>query len=469
MMRALLLLSAALTGCGTVGPVYERPDTGLRDSDTFVWAAAPAASPTPADLHWWRHFQDPLLTQWVERALTGNPDVAIAFERVAQAQALLRSAAAARRPSLGGRLQAGASERRVFGGDDDQSTAGAGVSAGLAFDWNVDLWGGLQQAERSAAASLLQRQDLAQAARLATASMAARGYIEWREAQLEQALLQQTLDVRQQTLRLVEVRVDAGLAPSLDRARAQAELAAVQADLDAATGRMRQAALALHTLAGERPAPLPATQQPPRMPQLAVTPPVPRPVDLLRLRPDVRAAERALIAAVAEVGVANAAIYPDLRLPGDLLLTAAGLGTDAIVRTLTASLSALLQVPLLDGGQRSAGLDAARSRAREAALLYRKTVLSALQQVEHALVAGQTADAQRTARLAAAEAAETALGQARMLYTEGLSGYADVLEVQRTWLSNRLQLIRADADRARAAVALFDAAGLIDTPAPATP
>ncbi len=240
----------------------------------------------------------------------------------------------------------------------------------------------------------------------------------------------------------------------------------MRADLDDAASRTRQAELTLQVLTGQRPsaplsAPPPTVEQTPSIPQLTGAPPVPRPIDLLRLRPDVRAAERALIAAFADIGVAEAALYPQLRLPGELLLSGAGLGTGSIVRTLTASLSALLQVPLFDGGQRAAEVSAAQSRAREAALVYRKTVLDALEQVETALLANHTVRSQRAARVAAAEASETALAQARTLYTEGLTGFLDVLDVQRTWLTNRLDLMRTEADAARAAIATFEATGLI--------
>lgn len=470
MMRPVLVLAIMLAGCTTVGPRYERPDVGLSETDTFVSATAPVMMPTAADLRWWQRFDDPLLTRWVERALTGNLDVAIAFERVEQAQALLQSARADRNLTLGGRAQTGVTQRRSTGNssrETGQGGTGLSASAGLNLDWDTDLWGGLRQAERSAAASVLRSQDLVQAARLATAGVTARGYIAWREAQHEQALLLETLRARQDTLRIVEVRVDAGLTPSLDLIRAQADLAAVQADLDDAADRTRQAELALQVLTGQRPtahmsSSTPTLGQMHPIPQLDGALPVPRPIDLLRLRPDVRAAERALVSTFADIGVAEAALYPQLSLPGELLLSGSGIGTDTLVRALTAGLTALLQAPLFDGGRRVAALDNARSRAREAALAYRKTVLDALEQVETALIANQAIRSQHNARRAAAEASETALRQARTLYTEGLTGFLDVLEVQRSWLANRLELMRTEADAARAAIATFEATGLID-------
>ncbi|HVL75199.1 MAG TPA: efflux transporter outer membrane subunit [Noviherbaspirillum sp.] len=466
-----------LAGCAAVQPPppYQRPDLGLTPADTFAAAPGEPTQPTSADLLWWRRFDDPAMTQWVEQALAGNLEVAAAFERVEQAQALLRRASAERGPVLGARGQIGVNRRsggagRTSGTSGSAGTTTGGVQtngatagAGLSIEWNADLWGGLRQAEASAAASLLRSEDLAQAARLATAGTAARGYIEWREAQNEWQVLEQTLRLREDMVRLVRVRVDVGLSPAIDLTRAQADLAAVQAERDAAAGRARQAEVALHVLAGRRPsATTPLPQADARIPDLAGVVPVPRPVDLLRLRPDVRAAERALIAAYADVGVARAALYPTLRLPGDLLVTAAGLGTGSIVQSVTASLGAILDATLIDGGRRAADVDAARSRAREAALVYERTVLEALEQVESALIARETITSELQARRAAAETATQALEQARAMYTEGLAGFADVLEAQRTWLANRLEFTRGEAAAARAAIASFEAIGVVD-------
>jgi NodT family efflux transporter outer membrane factor (OMF) lipoprotein len=466
-MKAIyVLLAFTLAGCTTVGPVYERPDLGIQDTDTFIYQDAPTTAPTEADLQWWERFDDPLMAAWVERALAGNLDIAIAYERINQAAAALRAAQGGSRPSLDAGAQAGIRSST----QTDSTTTSA--SAGLDFNWALDLWGGLRQAERAATASLMQRRDLAQAARLATAGLAARSYLAWWEALRELALLEQTLELREETLRVVAVRVEVGLAPALDLVRARSDLASVRAERDEALARVQQGELALQLLAGERPAadafsvPL---QQVPSLPAMDVHLPTARPVDLLRLRPDVRAAERALIAAYANVGVAQSALYPQLRLPGELLLTAAGLGTGSVITSLTAGLSSVLAIPLFDGGQRAADLIAVQSRAREAALVYRSTVLEALEQAESALLAIQATRSQLEARRVAAEASDASLEQVQTLYKEGLTDFLNVLEVQRTALLNQRELVRTQAELVRAQIALFEAMGLIDQDTPTQP
>jgi multidrug efflux system outer membrane protein len=466
---SLLALVLLLTACGTIAPTIERPALDDAKAERFISAAPTATAPTEDDLHWWRRFDDPALSTWVEAALAGNLDIAVATERIQEAQALLRIAQADRRPSAIGGARATATKRDGAGAGGTTTTntrSGGSASVELDLSWDADLWGGLRYAEQSAAATVLRSRDLAQAARLTAAGAAARVYTEWREAQAEMQLLQEAAQLRQDTLRIAKIRADVGLAPTFDVLRAQADLSATEAELAQATAEAKSAYLALQVLAGKPPLAAAPSADARRdgIPSLLGAPWVPRPVDLLRLRADVRAAEQAMAASFAEIGVANAALYPQLRLPGQLVLTATGLGSGNVAQVLTASLSALLQAPLFDGGRNAASLDAARARAREAALLYRKTVLEAMRQVEAALIAHDAAQARIASLASASESSAAALRQARTLYTEGLAGFLEVLEAQRTWLDNRRQLMQARAQAARAGVAVFEAIGLIRDP-----
>lgn len=468
--RAGLAAAALLAGCGALGPVQvpaaDPPTLGLTEADRFE-AAAAAPSPGEQDLRWWRRFDDPGLADWVERALAEAPSLARAAEQLQQAQAQLVAARAQRRPTLDAQLGAEARLRR------DRGERLLAPRAALALDVDVDLWGGLAQAERSAAAGVLRQQHLLQASRLAAAGLAARAYVEWRTALLDEALLADALALQREALRVVGVRVEAGLSPLLDRERARTELAAVEAALAAAGERRRRAAAALQVLAGQRPRavddlragdagrPADAGSTPPA---LAGAAPMVRPLDLLRLRPDLLAAEQALVAAAAEVGVAEAALRPQLRLPGSLVFGTVGAGP--AIELVGATLAALLELNLADGGARGAAADAARSRWREAAAVYRETLLQALQQVQDAISASRGAAERIAARERAAVAGAAAVEQAQALYRAGLSGFLDLADAQRSALDNRRDALQARADAALAAVATFEALGLVD-PAPA--
>jgi multidrug efflux system outer membrane protein len=469
---ALLALLAVLTsGCAQFGPFgsppadeVALPTLGLKADDRFGAADAAQAAPTPQDLHWWRRFDDPELAGWVERALIANVDIAIAAERVQQARALLRSAGARRGPTLGVGADATLALRRADGERRVQP------GAALTLDFDTDLWGGLRAAERAAAAGAQRSVALRQGARLQAASLTARAYIEWRAAQQDEAALSDALALQREALRIVGIRVEAGLAPVLDRDRATTEVAAIEAERAAAAQRRGQALSALQVLAGERPR-VQALQAAEAtgagaVPALRGAQPVSRPLDLLRSRPDLQAAEQALLVAAADTGVAAAELRPRLRLPGSLIFGAVTGG--GLLELSRATLAAALELTLFDGGERQAGLDVARSRTREAALVYRQTLLRALQQVEDALMAQQGAQQRIAARRRANSAAVAAEAQAQTLYRAGLSGFLDLLDAQRSVLDNRRALLQAQADAASAAVVAFEAMGLMVPEAPAT-
>jgi multidrug efflux system outer membrane protein len=457
----LIALVLALTACASVSVTHPpKPVTlGLTDADRFSAAPFGAVTPLATDLLWWQRFDDPVLGRWVERALANNPVIDIARERLAQAEALLRGARAQRRPLVGADASVEARSRRQPGQRANDP------SAALTLDWDLDVGGGLRQADLSAAASVLRSEDLVQAARLSVAGLTARAYVEWQEARLDQRLLADELALQAEVLRIVQVRVRAGLAPQIDLDRTRADAAAIEADAAAASVRVRQAAAALQVLAGERPQALANDGPAARLPVLQGQQPVPRPIDLLRLRPDLRAAERSLSVAAANLGVAESALYPRLQLPGALTLTSAGLG-GGVLNIVSASLAAVLDVALYDGGARNAGVDLARSRVREASQLYRQTLLQVLQQAEAALVAAEGTGQQTEALQRASTAADAALAQARTLYTNGLTGFIDVLDAQRSALSNRRNLLSARAQATRQAITTFEVMGLIAVAAP---
>jgi NodT family efflux transporter outer membrane factor (OMF) lipoprotein len=462
-------LLAACAGPPTVAPPGLPPGAPLTAHDRFHAAPAGAPRPAEADLRWWRRFDDPALADWVERALAANPDLQRAGQRAAEARALLRGAMAARGPSLGAEARIDADTRPA--GD----TRRVSPSLSLRFDWDADLWGGLASQERAASARALAGEHRVQAARLSTAALTARAYLGWRESLLSEDLLMDAIALQREIARLVQLRVDAGLSPRLDALRARGELAATEAAAAEAAEASRAAARALQQLAGEWPgAPLSTAepvqapvrallQAPAPLPRLQGAAPLTLPVDLLRLRPDLRAAEQDLRATQAERDVADAARRPSLRLPGVLTLGSTGGG--AVLGTLAASVAAVAAAPLFDGGQRKAERDAAQTRVRAAELVWQSTLLQALSDVEAALTAAESNRRRQAAQGRALAQADEAVQHARTLYTAGLAGFGDVLDAQRSALERRQALLRMQGDAARASVSIFEALGLVDAPA----
>jgi outer membrane protein TolC len=419
-----------------------------------------------------RAAQGELLQRELERALADRPALAAARERLAAAEAQLAGAVASRRFTLS--AEAGATA-------DFRSGAARRVSpsAGLALAWDADLGGGLAATQRAALARQLQAEELLEAERAATAALTAAAYVEWRLALADTALLDEALALLREAERVAQVRVDAGLSPRLDLARAAAERAVNEAERAAAAARVQRAAAALQVLAGQVPQALATASPRPSAPALpsvgaaatdgasvpAASRRLPRaaalsattPAQLLTQRPELRAAARAVQAAGAEIGVAADALAPRLRLPGNLAL---GLATgSSAVEVVTATLAALLEWPLVDGGAARAGVQGAEARWREASALYRDAALAALAEAEGAL-ADAAAAATRQAALERAEmAADAALAHARTLYGAGLVGFLDVVDAQRSLVGARRTRLAAQADGVLAAVAWYRALG----------
>ncbi|MFN4091155.1 MAG: TolC family protein [Alphaproteobacteria bacterium] len=238
-------------------------------------------------------------------------------------------------------------------------------------------------------------------------------------------------------------------------------MSTLAAELPPVRTEIGRGANALAVLVGELPGALEDDLGPPRpVPVMDVGPAVGVPTELLRRRPDMRAAEFNLMRATAEVGVATAALYPRLTLPGSIGVDLAGIGaTGGIVTAVLASIAAVFDVPIFDGGQRRADLSAAEERAQQAMIDYRRTLLTALEQVESALIGHAAAEARAAALREAVAANEIAAERARTLYTQGLAGFIDVLDAQRALTNSRLALAQAETALALEAVALYRALG----------
>ncbi|MEX2643239.1 MAG: efflux transporter outer membrane subunit [Acetobacterales bacterium] len=465
---ALLAVVLGSAGCTTVGPDYERPP--LQPGERYQ-APVPSLVGQPADLVWWRGFRDPLLDELVRRGLTGNLDIQTAAARIREARAALHGARSDRLPSLDGQAGATVRSSRDFGDDSGRSSRNGGnsddddsegnLNVAALFGWSADLFGGLRRSEQAARAELLRQAWLREDAGLAVAADIVRTYVELRGQQRRLELATQSLELQQQTLDIVRSRVDAGLAPQLELAQAQAAVASLRADIAPIARDIRLATNALAVLVGERPGDLQiaAPETAGAIPVPEAAPPLGMPADLLRRRPDLQAAEYDLVRATAEIGVQEADLYPQLRLPGSLTLGVDGLGTGAIGESVVAALSATLDIPVADGGRRRAEVDAAEAQAAQALYAYRGTLLTALREVEGAMHSYEGARLRLQSLDATVEANERAYEQARTLYTQGLVNFIEVLDSQRALTESLQQRAIARTSLASTFADLYQAAG----------
>lgn len=454
---ALLTLALVLAGCATPAAI----DANALPTAPPAWKAEPPPEGrwrvvAPADTQprgeWWRAFGDPVLDDLEQRAMMRNDDLQLAASRLAEARALLRNADAARMPQVG--AGAGLSRGTLTDGSTAVSNLG---QAGLNASYEVDVVGRLSLASRAALFDVQSSASLLESTRLMVQADVAQAYLALRFADQERQLVRDTVAAYRETLALTERRVDAGDVAELDLVRLQAEVAATEAEVLAQDRRRALLENALAVLLGEPASGFALAQTQ----ALAPVPVVPAglPSDVLARRPDVAAAQRALMAAQARVGVAQAAWLPSLSLTAAGGVASPELGDVFRWSARAWSVGALLSLPLFDGGQRQAGIEVAQARLDAALATYRRQMLQSLREVEDQLVSlhglAREADVQAQAVRAAMRA--TTLSETR--WRNGRISQLDVLDARRNELRNRRAELQARAARYQATVGLVRAIG----------
>lgn len=449
----LLLLSSCTLGPDHTAPQISLPAKFAEGSSTSNGDVAKNA--------WWTAFSDTRLNGYVNQGLSQNLDVLQALERINQAQAAVISAGAGGLPSLDLSVQAGRSGANRLGGSPsvnslaEQNSASGGPTA----SWFLDLFGLYARSREAALADLDASYASVDVARLTLLSAVAGAYIDVRFYQERIALTRQNLNSRRETLNLTKLQLEAGAASRLDVVQAEGLVNSTLADLPGLETQFRQAAHRIATLLG-----LPASsliadlQRGARQPVARFSPKSGVPADLIRNRPDVRAAERQLAAATARIGVAEAQLYPAITLGGSITPSyTRSLGADAGI--LSWSFGPSLSLPIFDGGALKANVKSNESAAREAYLSWKQTVLAGVEEVENALAAvsrdGRTVAALR----ATVKSYQEALELATASYRDGASSLLDVLDAQRQVSDSQANLAAAVQQMAQNYVSLNVAIG----------
>jgi len=451
----VLVLALAVAGCTAVGPTYERP--AIETPQVFKEGQGEWVRAVPADLldrgPWWSLFDDPVLAGLAGRVEVSNQTVAEAVAAYSQARALVAQQRASLFPSVN--LDASAN-RSGGGGSTQPSRSSYQVSIGAS--WEPDVWGrlgrGVEAARAGEQASLA---DL-QAAKLSAQGELATDYLNLRGFDAQHALVAQTIEGYVRSLNIAQNRYNAGIAARTDVLQAQTQLANTQADLLGLERQRAQLEHAIAVLVGQAPAnfALPASPE-----WKGVVPDVPFdvPSTLLQRRPDIAGAERRAAQANEQIGIAQAALFPSLKLTGSAGFGAAAIGDLFSSSALAWSLGASLAQVVFDAGANRARVEGARGALEQAAARYRQTVLTAFGQVEDQLIASRILQSQLALRLQAQEAANLVEQQVLNRYQAGQVSYTDVVTAQVTALNARRAVVQAQSDRQVAAVALIQALG----------
>ncbi|ARP87995.1 efflux transporter outer membrane subunit [Bordetella genomosp. 9] len=468
-----LILCGALGACA-VGPDYVRPavDVGTQykegQDDTPGWRPARPSDAAERGA-WWRIYQDPVLDDLMNRLDAANLDIAQAEANYRQAQALVRGARSAFFPTVG----VGAGVTRSGSSAGTGSGTGGGSTVVNAYSltgtvsWEADLWGSVRRSvEASRAGAQASAADLA-AARLSAQSTLAQTYFQLRVLDEQERLLRETVDTNQRSLELTMNRYEAGVAAKSDVAVARTQLENARAqwvDLEWQRGQFEHA---IAVLLGQAPskfslARAPFTQRVPAIP-------VGLPSQLLERRPDVAGAERRTAQANAQIGVAQAAWFPDLTLTAD-----GGFRSGQFAQWLTAparfwSIGPALAQTLFDAGLRASQVESARAAYDAQAAAYRQTVLGALREVEDTMIQLRVFEREQEIQQRALQAARESLELTRNQYKQGLVDYLSVAVLENTALSSERTAISLMGNRLVASVQLIAALGggwdgNVDTP-----
>ncbi|KRA16980.1 MULTISPECIES: efflux transporter outer membrane subunit [unclassified Lysobacter] len=467
-IRTLALgVAAALLSACAVGPDYVRPT--LATPDHFAHAgetavvAATAASTTASpetDVEFWRGFNDPMLTQLVEEALSANHDLRIALSRYDRANALLRGAKFDRFPTLtasANAQDARSSSDQLPGvpaaGRDNES-----YSAGVNASWELDLWGRVRRnVEAQRADTWATAADL-QALQVTIVGEVASGYVELRGLQERLRVARENADNQRETLRLVDARFSAGRGTEFDTSRARAQL---EATLSRVPALEAQVAVAMHRLAvltGRTPDALIAQLEPQQpLPALPALLDAGTPGDLLRRRPDVAAAEHRLHASTARIGVATADLFPRFTLGG--LIGSQAIDSSALFERASETRLVALGIDwsFLDIGRVRARIAASDADAAGELARYQQAVLLALEDTENALVRYGRARVEDGHLERAAIDSAKAAQLARVRYEAGAADLFEVLDAERTQLQAQDAFADGRTRSVTGAVALYKA------------
>lgn len=467
-----------LTGCSLTPsenrPILELPSayaqaggnqgaTLAATEDPGRWKPAePADQQMPSP--WWRVFADPALVQLEEEALKANPDVAVAMARLKQARALTASSEAARAPHVD--LGFGPNRQRTTGTAAGHGDGAPGATQTLwraqaSVAYEADIFGRVASDVTAARADEAQQRALAHQMLLLVQADVARAYFSLRQNQGEYQLLTAAVTLREEAVALLERKLGEGAVAQVVVDQARTELFSTRAEKKAVERQTALTAHALATLLGKAPATIALDVKPLAM--AAIQLPAQMPSALLERRPDIAAAERAMVAENARIGAAKAAFFPSLSLTGSLGYESSELSNlgNWSQRTflLGPLVGGMLSIPLLDGGRREAGLTRARARYEERVAEYRKTVLQAFREVEDALVSMRTVG-ERIADLKDAELASARVARSeRIRFDEGDVDYLAVVDAERTHLSRQQLRLQSEGERMRASVDLVRALG----------
>jgi NodT family efflux transporter outer membrane factor (OMF) lipoprotein len=447
------VFTGLLSGCAAVGPEYQAPEAGAPEA----WRSelAPGVNALEyREVAWWDAFADPLLSSFIEQAISHNLDIKQAMAKVREARARRGISQAAQFPSLD--ASGAANRSKSSGSETTRNYYAVGFDAG----WEVDIFGGVRRAVEAAEADLdASGEALADVLVSLTAEIAL-NYLDVRTFQARLAVAEGNLALQRKGLELTEARQQVGLGDELALAQARANLENSRAQLPALRQGLEGAKNRLAVLTGQAPGSvhgLLAAEA--AIPTVSTAVAVGIPAETLRRRPDIRRAERLVAAQTARIGVATADFYPKFRLLGSIGLESLKSAELFNSASETWRLGPSISWNIFDAGAIRHNIEVQSAIQQQYLLAYEGAVLTALEEVENALTAYAQEQLRRQRLLAAVTAARQAENLAAQQYQAGLVDFVVVLDAQRSLLAYEDQLAASAGTVSANLIRLYKALG----------
>lgn len=444
------MTALTLAGCSTITPVP--PAEVVIPAQ---WSQPAAAQGWPTD-DWWRNYQAPELESLLQRTREGNLDLATAASRLAQADAQLRQSGAALLPQLGAGVTGNRSD--TLRTDSNGDTSRNSYSATLNASYEVDFWGRNRALVDSAQANLRASEYDRDTLILSVDASVASTWFQLLENTQRLALARQSLEIAERVLGLVDARYRYGAADSLEASQQRtlvAQLRASLPSLEQADLQLRNSLALLMGMTPDATVVMSSTLA-------SITPPeigAGLPVELITRRPDIRASEARLQAANADLAAARAALLPSIQLTGQLGVQSLALSGLVNGPATAWSLAAGLTQPIFQGGRLRAQVDLSEARQEELLIDYRRTLITALGDVDTALGAVRQAQQRYEFLQQANREAELAFNLAETRYRAGAITLQTLLDTQRTWYQSQDSLVQQRSSWLQATVDLYRALG----------
>jgi NodT family efflux transporter outer membrane factor (OMF) lipoprotein len=455
----VILYLGSLNGC-LVGPEYQPPQMQV----PAAWTGSASVQPTPADVqelvHWWTTFNDPALTSLVDRAVAFNLDLKLAEARIRQARAARGIAVAGIGPTVNASGAAVRSRSTITTANKTQGIISNLYQTGLDSSWELDIFGGTRRKIEAADADLQAAVEDRRDVLVTLTAEVALNYIDLRAFQQRTDIARQNLKAQEHTAELTHKRFEAGFVGRLDVANADAQAATTASLIPLLESSARQAIYSLGILLGREPAALleeltPAAAIPAAPPEV----PAGLPADILRRRPDIRRAEAQIHSATARIGVATADLFPKFALSGSIGYRSNQFSSwvDWVNRFWSLGPSASWQV-FASGAVRS-NIELQEALQEQTLFAYQQTVLTALQDVENALIASAKEADHLKALTEAVAANRRAVELSTQLYTQGQIDFLNVLNAQRSLFVSEDAQVQSTGNVSTILVALYKALG----------